>query len=247
VTFDVLTLVVLFICFIWSGFLRTGLGVGATVLMLPFALLVVDNPLVIIPVVATHAVFLSTITVAQNFHNVDWRYVGTFMTLIFLPFIAGIYGLISLSEKWLTLLIYTITFVYALSYIFPMKLQITNRFTDFLSLMIGGYINGLSFTGGPPLAAVMSKYVSKKQFRDTFLATVIFIAIVKLATLLFMNISLQPQLQLYMIPAVLIGHILGLRFHQHFVTMNDRDFYRWLGVVILLITILGFAKLLFSV
>jgi hypothetical protein len=244
VTFDTVTFVVLFLCFIWSGFLRTGLGVGSTVLMLPFALLVVDNPLIIIPVAATHAVFLSTITVVQNFRNVNWRYAGIFILFIFLPFVSGIYGLVSLPEKWLTLLIYTITLIYAFSYIFPMKLSVTNRFTDFLSLVIGGYINGLSFTGGPPLAAVMSKYVAKVQFRDTFLATVIFVATVKLSTLLFIGISLQPQLQLYMLPAVLLGHVLGLRFHRYFINRDDRDFYRWLGIVILMITILGFIKTL---
>ncbi len=38
----------LMLCFLWSGFIRSGLGFGGLVLTLPFALMVVDSPLDII-------------------------------------------------------------------------------------------------------------------------------------------------------------------------------------------------------
>ena len=40
--------------FIWSGFVRSGLGFGGAVLSLPFLLLVKDAPLVFLPIIAVH-------------------------------------------------------------------------------------------------------------------------------------------------------------------------------------------------
>jgi hypothetical protein len=230
---------VLFLCFIWSGFLRTGLGVGATVLMLPFALFVVNSPLIVVPIVATQSVILSSVTVFQHSQNVSWKHVGIFLGITAIPFVIGLYGLILLPEKWLMLLVYGITLMYALSYIFQIRLATNNTGLDLLALIMGGYINGLSFSGGPPIAAVMSKYVPKRQFRDTFLAMVILIAAIKLSTFYWVGVDLQLQLQLFMIPAVLIGHIIGLRFHHYFMTIDERSFYRWLGVVIFIATLVG--------
>lgn len=242
--FDTFTIVVLFLCFVWSGFIRASLGVGALILMLPFALLVINTPLIIVPVVATHAVILSSLTVLQHFYNVSWKHVGIFLGITFIPFIIGLYGLIQLPEKWLVLLAYMITLVYSLSYLWPRPVAKKSTILDLVTLIIGGYINGLSFTGGPPIAAVMSKHVPKRQFRDTFLAMVILIATIKLSTFYWLGISLQPQLQLIVIPAVLLGHVMGLRFHRYFVSMDERIFYRWLGIVLLMVTLLGIIKTL---
>ena len=38
--------------FAWSGFVRTSLGFGGAVLALPFLLLVVDEPLLFLPIIA---------------------------------------------------------------------------------------------------------------------------------------------------------------------------------------------------
>ena len=43
------------IIFVWSGFVRSGLGFGGAVLSLPFLLLVVDQPLVFLPLIAAAA------------------------------------------------------------------------------------------------------------------------------------------------------------------------------------------------
>lgn len=245
--FDTFTIVVLFLCFIWSGFIRASLGVGAFILMLPFALFVINTPLIIMPIVATHATILSSVIVLQHFQNVSWKHVGIFICITFIPFTIGLYGLILLPEKWLVLLVYGITFMYSLSYILPRQQVVKKSKStgfDLFMLIIGGYINGISFTGGPPIAAVMTKYVPKQQFRDTFLAMVILTATIKLSTFFWLGISLQPQLQLIVIPAVLLGHVMGLRFHRYFVTMDERIFYRWLGIVLLLVTLVGIIKTL---
>src|SRR5690606_8799698 len=54
--------------FTWSGFVRSGLGFGGAVMSLPFLLLIDNQPLIYLPIIAVHLLFFSTLTVAQN-----WR------------------------------------------------------------------------------------------------------------------------------------------------------------------------------
>lgn len=52
--------------FIWSGFVRSGLGFGGAVLSLPFLLLVLDEPLVFLPIIAVHLLVFSALTIWMN-------------------------------------------------------------------------------------------------------------------------------------------------------------------------------------
>ena len=49
------------IIFIWSGFVRSGLGFGGSVLSLPFMLLVDNRPLVYLPLISVHLLFFAKI------------------------------------------------------------------------------------------------------------------------------------------------------------------------------------------
>lgn len=46
--------------FVWSGFVRSGLGFGGAVLSLPFLLLIVNDPLVFLPIIAVHLLVFSS-------------------------------------------------------------------------------------------------------------------------------------------------------------------------------------------
>ncbi|WP_323813530.1 hypothetical protein [Cellvibrio sp. NN19] len=66
---DELTLTqLLLVCliFVWSGFVRTGLGFGGAMMSLPLLLLVDNRPLVYLPIIAVHLLIFSTLTVWQN-------------------------------------------------------------------------------------------------------------------------------------------------------------------------------------
>ena len=52
--------------FIWSGFVRSGLGFGGAVLSLPFLLLVKNDPLVFLPIIAVHLLVFSSLTIWMN-------------------------------------------------------------------------------------------------------------------------------------------------------------------------------------
>ena len=57
--------VIIFIIFIWSGFVRSGLGFGGAVLSLPFLLIVTNQPLVFLPIIAVHLLVFSSLTIVQ--------------------------------------------------------------------------------------------------------------------------------------------------------------------------------------
>jgi len=58
--------VLIALVFVWSGFVRSGLGFGGAVMSLPFLLLIDNRPLVYLPIIAVHLLFFSSITVWQN-------------------------------------------------------------------------------------------------------------------------------------------------------------------------------------
>ncbi len=49
--------------FVWSGFVRSGLGFGGAALSLPFLLLIDNNPLIFLPIIAIHLLIFSSSTV----------------------------------------------------------------------------------------------------------------------------------------------------------------------------------------
>ena len=49
--------------FAWSGFVRSGIGFGGALFTLPFLLLVLDDPLVFLPIISIHLLFFASTTV----------------------------------------------------------------------------------------------------------------------------------------------------------------------------------------
>jgi len=52
--------------FVWSGIVRSGFGFGGAVFALPFLLLIDNQPLVFLPIIAVHLLVFSSLTVYQN-------------------------------------------------------------------------------------------------------------------------------------------------------------------------------------
>ena len=107
--------VLICLIFIWSGFVRSGLGFGGAALAMPLMLIIVDNPLLWLPIVATHLLIFSALTVYNRLHTVDWLYLKKAMLILIIPKLAGVFGLLNLPNDVLVFLIYAITFIYALT------------------------------------------------------------------------------------------------------------------------------------
>jgi len=59
--------------FVWSGFVRSGLGFGGAVLSLPFLLLIVNDPLVFLPIIAVHLLVFSSWIAFSSHRNASHR------------------------------------------------------------------------------------------------------------------------------------------------------------------------------
>ena len=109
--------------FMWTGFVRTGLGFGGAALGLPLMLFVHNNPLLWLPMISVHLLFFSGLTLLNRLHNVDWTYLRQSLFYIIPPAIIGVFGLINLPVLLLDSLIYSITLFYGFNWLFNIKLK----------------------------------------------------------------------------------------------------------------------------
>ena len=108
--------------FVWSGFVRAGLGFGGAALGLPLMLLVKDQPLFFLPIVCTHLLFFSGITTSLRFKHVDHQFLRQSLTWMIVPKLIGVIGLLSLPTDWMVIFIYAITGFYAITWVIKLSL-----------------------------------------------------------------------------------------------------------------------------
>jgi uncharacterized membrane protein YfcA len=229
--------------FVWTGFVRTGLGFGGAALGLPLMLFVHDQPLFWLPMIGLHLLFFSGLTLRTRLNNVDWGFLRRTSPYIALPALVGVFGLLTLPSQWLVVFIYTVTLLYAVSWVLDTDIRSTNHWLDKLLLIIGGYVSGTSLTGAPLLVAVYARNVVKSQLRNTLFVLWFSLVTLKLGTFAVLGVALQWQSALLMIPVAFIGHLVGLKTHDY-ILHNDRLFKRVLGGVLVLISGAGLLKML---
>ena len=244
------------IIFIWSGFVRSGLGFGGAVLSLPFMLLVDNRPLVYLPLISVHLLFFASITVLQNQRklkkyagpvsspqsSIDWSFLKYAMTIMIIPKIIGVFGLITLPAKIMSSIIFSIVAVYSLSYIFNRPFHSKSKILDCIFLILGAYISGTSLIGGPLLIAVFASHVAKEQLRDTLFVLWFILVSIKMTAFIYIGIDLQLIHHAWLLPLAAIGHLLGLRLHKRLLEADPKIFYRALGSVLLISSIAGLWK-----
>ena len=116
--------------FIWSGFVRSGLGFGGAVLSLPFLLLVHNDPLVFLPIIAVHLLVFSSLIALTNHRklkkrktsdncesSIDWKYLKYSLGVMIIPKLIGVFGLLTLPTELMSSIIFSIVMVYAISYV----------------------------------------------------------------------------------------------------------------------------------
>lgn len=243
--FSVLQLVIIGAIFVWTGFVRSGLGFGGAALGLPLMLLVYDQPLFWLPIIGFHLLFFSFITLRTRMRNVDWRYLQRSMVWIMPTAIIGVIGLVRLPVNWLVLFIYCITLFYAFTWLFNWVIHSNHNWVDKLLLLTGGYIAGTSLTGAPLMVAVYMRNVPMAQLRNTLFVLWFVLVTIKMSTFFVLGVDLQVMNALLLLPVAAIGHVVGLRYHEAILN-NDQQFKRITGGVLALISLLGLGKLAFA-
>ena len=235
-------LVAIVLIFIWTGFVRSGIGFGGAALGLPLLLLVDDKPLIFLPIIGTHLLFFTSITLASRSHNINWPVVGRVMAIIVLPKIAGLVGLFSFPNYWLVMAVFSITLFYGITWLFNYTIKSQSKAVDIVLLMLGGYVSGTSLIGAPLIAAVVSRHVSRIQLRETLFVLWIILVTFKMGAFIAYEVELQWQFSLALLPFVAIGHFVGLKAHDYLVTTDSSAFHRFLGASLIAVSLAGLVK-----
>ncbi len=244
--------VLIFLIFIWSGFVRSGLGFGGAVLSLPFLLLVLDEPLIFLPLVSVHLLVFSSLTIAQPIvaagiktgvwrldTNVDWLYLRKILAITIVPKLLGVFGVISLPSHIITLFIFVIVLIYGISYVLNRQFVSNHPLLDLTFLILGGYISGTSLIGAPLIISVMARQLPRAQLRDTLFALWFILVSIKLAAFAAAGIDLQWRAHLWLLPAAGIGHLLGLKFHRYSLQVEPKRFMQFIGVALISVALAG--------
>ncbi|WP_309043604.1 sulfite exporter TauE/SafE family protein [Marinobacter sediminicola] len=253
--------------FIWSGFVRSGLGFGGAVLSLPFLLLVKDDPLIFLPIIAVHLLLFSSLTIWMNNRKsrtrkagdgsqkltgfgpdaaakalegtVDWPYLWRMLGIMLVPKLIGVFGLFTLPPHVLSAIIFVIVAIYSVSYIINRPFRSRSKTVDVILLMAGGYISGTSLIGAPLIIAVASQHVAREKLRDTLFGLWFILVLIKLAAFIWVGLDLQLIHHLWLLPCAAVGHVIGLRFHERILKAETPVFFRMLGVVLLVVSSVG--------
>ena len=227
--------------FTWIGFVRTGLGFGGAVLGLPILILVAGSPIDWLPIIGIHLLFFSSITLLNSLKQVDWTYLKKSLPWILPAQMMGVIGLLSLSPLIMIIVVYSITSVYALTWITNRNIASKKNWVNQLLLIMGGYISGTSLMGGALLVAVYAANIEVKKLRNTLFVLWFLIVSIKMAAFLFVGVYIDWKFSLMLIPVAGLGHIIGLKVHDQLIK-NDAKFKRWIGGALLLVCIIGLIK-----
>ena len=231
--------------FLWTGFVRSGLGFGGAALGLPLMLFIYNQPVYWLPIIGSHLLFFTSLTLRSRINNVDWAYLKKSSVYIIPPALVGVFGLITLPNHWLIIFIYSVTLFYAVIWFLNMNIRSNNQWLDRFLLAIGGYVAGTSLTGAPLMVAVYMRNVAAEQLRNTLFVLWFILVSIKMATFKTLGVDIHLLTALYLIPVAAIGHIIGLKTHD-LILKNDQQFKRIIGAVLIIISVLGLTQVNYS-
>jgi len=237
--------------FIWSGFVRSGIGFGGALFTLPFLLLVDNNPLIFLPIISIHLLFFASTTLLSDQYlrlekpdnkvktEVNWWFIRYSISIMLLPKIAGVIGLLVLPVDLVNLIIFGLIGAYALTYIFDKPMRSQSSLMDIVFLVIGAYISGTSLVGGPLIIAVALRHIKPNQFRSTLFVIWFILVAIKMIGFTLAGVDLQLTSALLLLPFAGIGHVIGLKTHQWLLQRDNRSFYRNIGWILLITSFVG--------
>ncbi len=228
--------------FVWAGFVRSGLGFGGAALGLPLMLFIDPDPLTWLPIIGTHLLFFSSLTLRTRLHDVDWDYLRQSSLFVVPAALVGVIGLVSLPTQWLLIFIYSVSLFYACTWMLNWALTSHSAAVDRVLLTLGGYVAGTSLTGAPLMVAVYMRNVSRAQLRNTLFVLWFTLVVIKMSAFAALGIKLNFVTALLLIPVAAVGHVAGLKVHD-VILRNDQVFKRWVGGGLMLVSLLGLLKL----
>ena len=233
--FSILEIVFTGLLFMWAGFVRSGLGFGGAALGLPFMLFINDQPIYWLPIIGTHLLFFSALTLRTRLNHVNWHYLRASLYYILPPALIGVLGLINLPNLWIVTFIYSITLFYALMWLLNKSIHSENAWADKLLLVFGGYVAGTSLTGAPIMVAVYVRNVVQSQLRNTLFVLWFILVTIKMTTFAALGVELNILTAIALLPVAAVGHFIGLKTHD-MILRNDAVFKRVIGAMLIVVS-----------
>lgn len=238
--------------FIWSGFVRSGLGFGGALFTLPFLLLIHNDPLLFLPIISLHLLFFAGLTVIHSERNksdtkqstVNWAFVRYALLIMILPKLAGVIGLLILPTALMNIIIFSLIAAYSLTYILGRPMQSSSRMIDVLFLIAAAYVSGTSLIGGPLVIAVALRHIKPHEFRNTLFVIWWILVSIKLGAFIVAEVDIQLLNALWLLPFAGIGHFIGHRFHEKLLEKDSASFYKSLGWILLGTSVVGISQAL---
>lgn len=256
------------LCFVWSGFVRSGMGFGGSVLSLPFLLLILNDPLVFLPIISVQMLFFSAfIGVQSKWHryrkkraqyhqggqgelscsehvqgeptSINWAFLKYAIPIMLVPKIIGVAGLIVLPGELISMLILIIITGYSVSYLLRRPIKSPGGWGDTLLLVMGGYVSGTSLIAAPLVVPVAASRMPPFQLRNTLLMLWFVMVAIKLAAFLASGVDLQLRHHLWLLPCAWIGHVMGERFHRYSLRAGTETFMSYVGGGLMIVSIAG--------
>ena len=190
-----------------------------------------------------HLLFFSAIALFKALNAIDWNYLKKSLPWILPSKIIGVIGLISLPPTVMTLIVYSITFFYALTWAMNFNIASREGWVSRVLLILGGYISGTSLNGAPLLVAVYMQNIDIKKLRNTLFVLWFLLVTIKMGAFVIVDVYINWQFSLMLIPVAALGHFIGLKVHDRIIE-NDTQFKRWMGGVLILICLAGLSKVL---
>jgi uncharacterized membrane protein YfcA len=207
-------------------------------------MLVGGSPIDWLPIIGIHLLFFSGIALVRSLKTVDWSYLKQSLPWILPAKIIGVIGLISLPPTVMTVIVYSITSFYALTWIMNFQIASREGWGSRLLLMLGGYISGTSLNGAPLLVAVYMQNIDVKRLRNTLFVLWFLLVTIKMGAFLTVDVYINWKFSLMLIPVAGLGHFVGLKVHDRIID-NDIQFKRWMGSALIVICIVGLSKVIF--
>ena len=245
------------VIFIWSGFVRSGFGFGGALFTLPFLLLVHDDPLFFLPIIGLHLLFFAPLTLIQNSKKkltstigssevkVNWAFLKFAISVMIIPKIIGVIGLISLPQDIINTLIFMLILIYSITYIIKKPFQSSSNVSDIILLILGGYVSGNSLIGGPMIVAVALRRIPPFEFRQTLFVLWIFLVMVKMTAFVIANVPIFYDAAVLLLPFAWLGHISGNRLHRYILSKDISSIQQTIGLALLVSALIGLIKIYF--
>ncbi|MFZ9996824.1 MAG: TSUP family transporter [Burkholderiaceae bacterium] len=175
----------------------------------------------------------------QATSNVDWGFLKRALKIMIVPKVIGVIGLLTIEPRLMTVIIFGIVLVYAIGYVINRPVRSQHPWVERGLLMLGGYVSGTSLTGAPLIISIFARHVAKHQLRDTLFVLWFILVTIKMISFLVAGVDLQLKAQLWAFPCALVGHLIGQRLHQRLVLAETPQFFRLLGLALIVISLVG--------